>query len=75
MSRRAASPALRTRPAGKLVTSSTNGMSSGKGANGRRGETRRGVRVCVLEGRASGGGGGHGNLLSSLAGQKKLSAP
>lgn len=74
--RRAASPAPRARGRrGKLVSSSTNGMSSGKGAERSPGRNEARGRVCVLEGRAPGAGAGrHGNLLSSLAGQK-LSAP
>ena len=64
-----------TRPAGKLVSSSTNGMSSGKGANGRRGETRRRVRVCVPEGRATGSGGGAPRKPALLIGWTETQRP
>ena len=64
-----------TRPAGKLVSSSTNGMFSGKGAYGCREERRCGVRVYVLEGRATESGGGAPRKPALLIGWTETQRP
>ena len=64
-----------TRPAGKLVSSSTNGMFSGKGAYGCREERKCGVRVYVLEGRATESGGGAPRKPALLIGWTETQRP